>query len=105
MHRRLQDRIQKLCSELLAQSDETRVRQLTGELRSQLRTYVEELRRQFAVYPGVQAFRRKTDAVRNAPPVATVPESEAPSPVIHPKPDATIQASGENNGPGDMKAS
>lgn len=61
MQRRLQDRIQNLCSELLAQHDEKEMEKLLGELRSELRTYVEQLRTQFAVYPGVQAYRRKTD--------------------------------------------
>jgi hypothetical protein len=52
--RRREDRIRKLCSELLAQPDTRTVQELSAELRSELRTYVEELRKQFAVYPGVQ---------------------------------------------------
>ena len=43
MQRRLADRIQKLCNELVAQRDEKRVQKISGELRSQLRTCVEEL--------------------------------------------------------------
>ena len=105
MHRRLQDRIQKLCSELLVQHDEKETEKLSGELRSNLRSYVEGLRRQSAVYPGVQAYRRKTDAVPNAPPVPTVPAAMAPSPVIHDKPEARTDAIDDTNGPNQMKAS
>jgi hypothetical protein len=105
LQRRLQDRIQKLCSELLVQQDEKETQKLSGELRSKLRTYVEGLRRQFAAYPGVQAYRRKTDAVLNAPPVPTVPAAMAPSPVIHNEPEATTEASDDENGPSKMKAS
>jgi hypothetical protein len=105
LHRRLQDRIQKLRSELLVQRDERETEKLSGELRSKLSTYVEGLRRQFAVYPGVQTYRRKTDAVPNAPPVPTVPAAMAPSPVIHNKPEATTDAIDDRNGPNQMKAS
>jgi hypothetical protein len=87
MLRRFEDRIRTLCAELLEQSDYRRIQQLSRQLRSELHTYVEELRKQFAVYPGVQAYRRSTDAVPNAPPVPHIPEAAAPSPVIHPKPE------------------
>ena len=101
MLRRFEDRIRMLCVELLGERDASRIQTLSGQLRSQLHTYVEELRKQFAVYPGVQAYRRKTDAVPNAPPVPNIPEIAAPSPVIHPKADA----SGDKDGPSEMKAS
>ena len=58
-----------LCVELLEERDASRIQTLSGQLRSQLHTYDEELRKQFAEYPGVQAYRRKTDAVPNSPPV------------------------------------
>jgi hypothetical protein len=105
MLRRFEDRIRRLCAELLEESDQTRIQELSGQLRSQLHTYVEELRKQFAVYPGVQAYRRTTDAVPNAPPVPHIPEASAPSPVMHPKPEVTMDASGDKNGPSEMKAS
>jgi hypothetical protein len=103
--RRLEDRIRSLCAELLRERDHLQIGKLSGQLRSQLHTYVEELRKQFAVYPGVQAYRRETDAIPNAPPVPHIPEAAAPSPVIHPKPEVTMDASGDKNGPGEMKAS
>jgi hypothetical protein len=104
MQRRFEDRIRTLCVELLKEGDDTRIQKLSGELRSLLHTYVEELRKQFAVYPGVQAYRRNTDAIPNAPPVPHIPEDAAPSPVIHPKAEVTTDASGDN-GPSEMKAS
>ena len=105
MLRRFEDRIRRLCPELLEESDRMRIQQLSGQLRSEVHTYVEELRKQFAVYPGVQAYRRSTDAVSNAPPISHIPEAAAPSPVNHPKPEVTIEANGEKNGPSEMKAS
>jgi hypothetical protein len=105
MLRRFEDRIRRLCAELMEESDHTRVQQLSGKLRSELHTYVNELRKQFAVYPGVQAYRRSTDAVPNAPPLPHIPEAAAPSPIIHPKPEVTIEASGDKNGLSEVKAS
>ena len=106
MHRRLQDRIQSLCTELLAQHDEKDTENLSVELRLRLRTYVEELRKELAVYPGVRAYRRKTDPVPNAPPVPTIPADMAPSPVINAKLEPTMEASSsDENGPSQMKAS
>jgi len=105
MLRRFEDRIRRLCAELLEESDHTRMQELSGQLRSQLHTYVEELRKQFAVFPGVQAYRRSTDAVQNAPPVPHILESAAPAPAMHPKPEVTMDASDEKNGPSEMKAS
>jgi hypothetical protein len=104
VQRRFEDRIRKLSAELLEERDHMQMQKLSGELRSQLRTYIQELRKQFAVYPGVQAYRRKTDAVPNAPPVPIIPEAAAPCPVTHPKAEATIEASGDENGPSQMKA-
>ncbi len=103
MERRFGDRLRKLCAELLEERDDTQIRTLSGELRSQLHTYVDQLRKQFAVYPGVQAYRRSTDAAPNAPPIAHIPEAAAPSPVRHPKSEATVEASGDENGPGEIK--
>jgi hypothetical protein len=54
-------------TELLKERDQLQIQKLSGQLRSQLHTYVEELRKQSAVYPGVQAYRRETDAIPNAP--------------------------------------
>ena len=105
MQRRIQDRIQNLCNELLAQHGEKEKEKLSGELRSQLRTYVEQLRTQFAVYPGVQDYRRKTGPIPNAPAIPSIPDAMAPSPVIHAKTEPTIEASGDVNGPSQMKAS
>jgi hypothetical protein len=105
VQRRFEDRIRKLSAELLEERDHMQMQKLSGELRSQLRTYIQELRNQFAVYPGVQAYRRKSDAIPNAPPVPHVPEAAAPSPVIHPKPEISMDASKDKNGPTEMKAS
>ena len=104
MQRRFGDRARKLCAELLEACDDTQIRKLSEELRSQQHTYVDQLRKQFAVYPGVQAYRRSTDAVTNAPPLPHIPEAAAPSPVLHPKPEVTMNASGDENGPGEIKA-
>ena len=103
--RRLEDRIRSLCTELLKERDHLQIQKLSGQLRSQLHTYVEELRKQFAVYPGVQAYRRETDAIRNAPPVPHISEAAAPSPVIHPKAEVTMDANEDGNGPSELKAS
>jgi len=105
MLRRFEDRIRTLCAELLGAREPTRIQTLSAELRSQLHTYIEDLRKQFAVYPGVQAYRRNTDPVPNAPPMPHIPEAAAPSPVVHPKPEVTMDATAEQNGPSEMKAS
>lgn len=62
--RRLEDRIRSLCAELPEERDHMRTEELSGQLRSQLHIYVEELRRQFAVYPGVRATMSVPMALR-----------------------------------------
>lgn len=94
VQRRIEDRIRRLCAELLEERDHLQMHNLSGQLRSQLHTYVEALRRQFAVYPGVQAHRRKTDAAPMRLPCLTFP-----------KPEVSVDASGDKNGTSEMKAS
>jgi hypothetical protein len=71
-----------------------------------LRTYVEELRKELAVYPGVRAYRRKTDPVPNAPPCPPFLPRWHHLPLINAKLEPTMEASSsDEDGPSQMKAS
>jgi hypothetical protein len=74
MHRRMEDRIAKLCGELVAEHAPERIRELTEQLRVELHQFIQALRRRVAQYP-IVAERRVQRGVR--PPALSVAEKRS----------------------------
>jgi len=57
MFRRMEDKIRRLCSEILAATDDGQQMRKLGELRHELHLHIERLRARFATYPIAQERR------------------------------------------------
>jgi len=62
MDRRTEDRIRKLCADVIAESDPEKTRALSLELRTELHRFISELRALVSAYP-VVADRRTESGV------------------------------------------
>ena len=51
MLRRMEDRIKRLCQDLVAERDSTKAISLAAELRSELKRFMEDLRTRLGIYP------------------------------------------------------
>ena len=60
MHRRMEDRIAKLCAELVAEQDLEKAREISAQLRTELHHFIEALRARVAHYPVVADRRVQT---------------------------------------------
>ena len=58
---RMEDKIRRLCSELLAKKGDEDVRPLLVELRDALRQHVERMRERFGAYPFLVERRTRND--------------------------------------------
>jgi hypothetical protein len=75
MDRRMEDRIRKLCAEVIAESDPERARELSRELRMELHDFIAELRARVSSYPVVADRRAQT----GVPPPESVSETTSAS--------------------------
>ena len=76
MHRRMEDRIKKLCSEFVAEKNPEKSRELSEQLRAELHQFVEMLRAKVTHYPMVEERRVQSGIpVVEAAPAAIVPKS------------------------------
>ena len=66
MYRRMEDRIAKLCAELVAEKNLEKARELSAQLRTELHQFVEMLRARVTQYPIVEERRVQ----RGVPPPA-----------------------------------
>ncbi len=57
----MEDRIRRLCSELLAKRDDEEVGPILAELRHALHQHIERLRERFGVYPLLVERRTRND--------------------------------------------
>jgi hypothetical protein len=58
---RMEDRIRRLCSELLAKKDEEEVGPILVELRDALHLHIQRMRERFAAYPLLMERRVRND--------------------------------------------
>jgi len=58
---RIEDRIRRLCSELLAAEGDEEVRRIIVELREALRLHIERMRERFGAYPFLLERRARND--------------------------------------------
>ena len=58
---RMEDRIRRLCSELLAKKDDEEVGPILVELRHALHEHIERLRERFGIYPLLVERRARND--------------------------------------------
>ncbi len=78
MFRRMEDKIRKLCSEMLAATDDREQMRVLGELRRELHLHIERLRARLATYPMAQERRVQNGipppdmATQNADPACTI---------------------------------
>ena len=75
MHRRMEDRIEKLCRDFVTEKDPEKSRELSGQLRTELHQFIQVLRARIAHYPVVADRRAQTGVT---PPALTVPEKPSP---------------------------
>jgi hypothetical protein len=59
---RMEDRIRKLCAELLAKKDDEEVTPILVELREALHVHIERMRERFSAYPFLVERRARNDA-------------------------------------------
>jgi hypothetical protein len=71
MFRRMEDKIRRLCSEILAATDDSQQMRKLGELRHELHLHIERLRARFATYPVAQERR----VLNGIPPPDAVPQN------------------------------
>ena len=57
MHRRMEDRIAKLCAELVAEQDLEKAREISAQLRTELHHFIEMLRTRVTQYPIIEERR------------------------------------------------
>ncbi len=57
MLRRMEDRIRKLCSEVVGERDPEKAREMTRQLRRELEDFIKVLRARAAEYPVIQERR------------------------------------------------
>jgi hypothetical protein len=57
MHRRMEDRIRKLCAEFVAEKNPEKSRELSEQLRAELHQFVEMLRAKVTQYPIIEQRR------------------------------------------------
>jgi hypothetical protein len=57
----MEDKIRRLCAELLAKKDDEDVRPLLVELRDALRQHIERMRERFGAYPFLVERRTRND--------------------------------------------
>jgi len=62
---RTEDKIRRLCSELLTKKDESEVGPILEELRYALHQHIENLRERFGTYPLLVERRARTDMPRS----------------------------------------
>lgn len=79
MFRRMEDKIRRLCSELLAATDDSQQIRKLGELRRELHLHIAQLRARLATYPVAQE-RRVLNGIP-PPDVAPQDEIEPPRPI------------------------
>jgi hypothetical protein len=60
---RMEDRIRKLCAELLATKGDQEVGPILAELRDALRVYIERMRERFGAYPFLVERRVRNDGL------------------------------------------
>ncbi len=84
MRRRMEDRIEKLCREFVAENDPEKARELSGQLRTELHQFIEVLRARAAHYPVVADRRVQTGVPA---PALTVPEKPSPVASIETAPE------------------
>jgi hypothetical protein len=70
--RRMEDKIRRLCAQVLATDQEDELREMLVELRSALRQHIENLRAGFANYPFVVERRVRNEIL---PPVTPAPHN------------------------------
>jgi len=70
----MEDRIEKLCREFVAEKDAQKARDLSGQLRTELHQFIESLRSRLTQYPVVDERR-----VQGAVPPPALMVSEKPS--------------------------
>lgn len=58
---RMEDRIRRLCSELLAKKDDEEIRPILIELRDALHLHIERMRERFRSYPFLVERRAQSD--------------------------------------------
>jgi plasmid stabilization system protein ParE len=66
MHRRMEDRIGRLCAEFVAEQNPERARELSGQLRTELHRFVEMLRARVTQYPILEERRVQSGIPRPA---------------------------------------
>ena len=75
MHRRMEDRIAKLCGELVAEHAPEKIRELTEQLRVERHQFIQALRGRVAQYPIVAERRVQSGVRRPALAVAEKPSA------------------------------
>ena len=90
----MEDRIQKLCREFIAENDPEKSRELSAQLRAELHHFIEVLRARVARYPVVADQRAQTGVPT---PALTVPEK--PSPIASIETEAALEVAGNSKPP------
>jgi hypothetical protein len=75
MRRRMEDRIEKLCREFIAETDPEKASEFSGQLRTELHHFIQALRARVAHYPVVADRRAQTGVPI---PALAVPETSSP---------------------------
>jgi hypothetical protein len=78
----MEDRIEQLCREFIAEKNAEKARQLSGQLRTELHHFIETLRARVANYPVVEERRVQSAIPSAALPLSTNVSAAAAEPML-----------------------